>query len=499
MSDRISGIVRAVRQPSGKLLFLEVDDGKSPLKWQIVCDLQTTFLYPKDKTIFTEAATAASKTPKESITPKESQLIPFSKAFFGEWCYVTIEVRKRIVRKAEKVGSWQHPEECQADKIQAYGSIEHATFPLPPYIYGTKSVKMSTLLKDYPQLRIRHPVTMAILRVRSVADQAIRKFMKKREVLLAHTPILTGADCEGAGETFFIRDSAEFFGREDPVTLTVSGQLDGEVAALGLRSIYTFGPTFRAEHSRTRRHMAEFWMMEPELAFITYEELQTFIIDFLQFCIGYVLEKCALDLRFLDGSGYVKSGLLEKLQICMKEVKKIDYVEALLLLRKLGYSEAETQFGIDLGSEMEMKLTEHFGSMVMVLRYPTSLKSFYMKECIVESEVDKSDVIDTSFGSDFKEVIDTSFESVVECMDVLAPGIGEIVGGSMREEDYGKLKQKMEKLGVKIPWYLDLRKHSTVPHGGFGLGFDRFVQFLTGAKRIQHVAQMPRSYKSLVE
>lgn len=443
----IKGIIRAVREASKTLRFLELDDGKGPYKHQIVCDKQTKYIYKDEPSVY-------------------------DKSKFGEWCMLIVKIRTIQTRIPSKVGKWQHTDEIVADEIKSYGIIDHSEFPIPTYVYGTKSISMKKLL-EYPQLRMRHPVVLSIFRIRDLTDQAIRSFMSMKSIKLAQTPILTGADCEGAGETFTITNSDKFFERDELVSLTVSGQLDGEVAALGMSSIYTFGPTFRAEHSLTRRHLAEFWMVEPELCYITYEELQEFIIDFLHYCIKFVLEHGKYDLEYLVGSGYVHSDTIEKLQKCTKDIVRINYSDALIKLRELGYTKEETQFGIDLCSEMETALTRHYDSLVMVLRYPKSLKSFYM-------------------------LPDKNESDVVECMDILAPNIGEIIGGSMREHDYDKLKQRMLDLHINIPWYLDLRKYSTIPHGGFGLGFDRFVQFLTGAKRIQHVIQAPRYYKKLM-
>lgn len=444
-------IGRVVKVREGKIRFLEIQDGKSTLVRQIVCDQSTKFFYRTEETT-----------------------MDYDASIFGRGCFIRID-GKLVDRPEKRVGKGQMKEEILAIKVVGYGSIDAASDPI------VSGVSLDRL-RVVPHLRQRDPRLTAVFRVRDEIEFAIHSFMRsgwKRRVYIARTPILTAADCEGAGETFLIKDSKDFFRTPTDVALTVSGQLDGEASALALGDIYTFGPTFRAEHSDTSRHLAEFWMVEPELTFIDFEELQQFTISFIQYIIKWVLRECKDDIQYLQTHGEDKD-LIKKLTKCSETPAKIiTYREALdTLVEHLGYPPEEIKFGIDLESEMEKALVHYYGGgMLMVTHYPEELKSFYM------SPSDSSR--------------DPMVEGCVEAMDLLASGIGEIVGGSMREHDYDRLKAKMERLKIDIPTYLDLRKYSSVPHGGFGLGLERIVSYITGMHSVRDVIQMPHTYKHL--
>lgn len=405
---------------------------------------------------------------KESKFLYKDTDIDYSLTHFGPGCYIMAVGTKqeRPFKKGSDSTIYQ-PYEILVKTITSYSKIDQLRYPM------AKTISTETL-RGLPYLRQHHPVFKSVLRVRSHLQDAIHSYMQSRSVIKVDTPIITGDDCEGAGEIFMIEDSAKFFDRKDQVGLTVSGQLHGECAASGLKDIYTFGPTFRAEHSQTSRHAAEFWMVEPELSFIDFKDLQKFTVEFLLYIVKYIKEHCLDDLKYLERSGYSQSDLIAKLdKVIETKPTTITYREALVLLvDKLGYTSDEIYFGMDLGSEMEKKITKHFDGLVVVTHYPTELKSFYMLE-------DRAD------------------SKVVEAMDILAPGIGEIVGDSMRESDYYILKSKMASTKVDIPWYLELRKDHCIPHGGFGLGFERMVMYVTGMSCIHDVTFMPRAYKRL--
>ena len=362
------------------------------------------------------------------------------------------------------------------------------------------------VLRDQAHLRFRTNLFGAIFRVRSAISFAIHQFFNQNQFFYINTPIITGADAEGAGEMFgvtnfdlndiprneegnidFIQD---FFGRK--TNLTVSGQLEGETAAMGLGRIYTFGPTFRAENSNTTRHLAEFWMIEPEVAFFNLEDNIDLAENFLKYVISYVLDNCKNDLEFLDKrfaeeqkqkpeKDRAKEGLIEKLQnVVEKRFKRVSYTEAIdILLNSKENKKGKFQFpieawGADLQSEHERYLVEkHFECPVVLFDYPKDIKAFYMK-----------------LNEDGK---------TVAAMDVLFPGIGEIIGGSEREARYDVLTKKMKEMGVdehELWWYLDTRKFGSVPHAGFGLGLERLVLFITGMTNIRDVIPFPRTPKS---
>ena len=362
------------------------------------------------------------------------------------------------------------------------------------------------ILRDQAHLRFRTNLFGAIFRVRSAISFAIHQFFNQNQFFYINTPIITGADAEGAGEMFGVTNfdlnniprneegnidfTQDFFGRK--TNLTVSGQLEGETAAMGLGRIYTFGPTFRAENSNTTRHLAEFWMIEPEVAFFNLEDNIDLAENFLKYVISYVLDNCKNDLEFLDKrfaeeqkqkpeKDRAKEGLIEKLQnVVEKRFKRVSYTEAIdILLNSKENKKGKFQFpieawGADLQSEHERYLVEkHFECPVVLFDYPKDIKAFYMK-----------------LNEDGK---------TVAAMDVLFPGIGEIIGGSEREARYDVLTKKMKEMSVdehELWWYLDTRKFGSVPHAGFGLGLERLVLFITGMTNIRDVIPFPRTPKS---
>ena len=361
-------------------------------------------------------------------------------------------------------------------------------------------------LREQAHLRFRTNLFGAVFRVRSAVSFAIHQYFNQNQFFYINTPIVTGADAEGAGEMFGVTNfdlnniprneegeidyTQDFFGRK--TNLTVSGQLEGETAAMGLGRIYTFGPTFRAENSNTTRHLAEFWMIEPEVAFNNLEDNIDLAEDFLKYVINYCLENCKDDLEFLDKrfeeeqkqkpeKERGKEGLIEKLQnVVTKRFKRVSYTEAIDILlnskenKKGKFAYPIEAWGADLQSEHERFLVEkHFESPVVLFDYPKEIKAFYMK-----------------LNEDNK---------TVAAMDVLFPGIGEIIGGSEREARLDVLTQKMEEMHVdseELWWYLDTRKFGSVPHAGFGLGLERLVLFVTGMTNIRDVIPFPRTPKS---
>lgn len=368
------------------------------------------------------------------------------------------------------------PFEMQADTITIIGECQ-SDFPLQ----GKKFHSLD-YLRSIPEWRGRTGLFRAVARIRDTCIQATHDFFHERGFLNIHTPIITSSDCEGAGETFEVTTGypEPFF--KKPAYLTVSGQLQGEVAACSFGNIYTFGPTFRSEKSKTSRHLSEFWMCEPEMTFISYDDLLSLAEDYIKYCIQRVLEKTD-EMTFLsqyrtEHESKTDGDLVEQLkQIIVSPFYRIDYIDALsVLATKSSFS--PLTFGDDLPSDQEKWLVSHFGKPVIVTRYPKSLKSFYMRE---------------TYGCDQEK-------KTVDCMDILVPGIGELVGGSMREDSYDVLKQSMvdRKMTIEtLQWYLDLRKYGSVPHGGFGLGFERLVLLCTGLKNIRDTIQFPTAFESL--
>lgn len=343
-------------------------------------------------------------------------------------------------------------------------------------------------LRTISHLRPRTNTFEAVFRVRSLIAYAIHKFFQEREFVYVHTPLITGSDCEGAGEMFQVTTldlenvpkneeggidfTQDFFGK--PTNLTVSGQLNGEAYAMAFKNIYTFGPTFRAENSNTTRHAAEFWMIEPEIAFADLEDDMALAESMLKYIIRYVLEHAPEEMQFFNS--FVDKGLLERLNhVVSSDFAHVTYTEAIEILEKNnGNFEYKVSWGADLQTEHERYLTEEvFKRPVFVTDYPKEIKAFYMK-----------------LNPDGK---------TVAAVDCLVPGIGEIIGGSQREDDYGKLCQRMEELGLNkedYGFYMDLRKYGTARHAGFGLGFERCVMYLTGMTNIRDVVPFPRTVKN---
>lgn len=381
----------------------------------------------------------------------------------------------------ESLGQGQSVE-IQAEKIEIYGTADPEAYPLQ------KKGHTMEFLRDIAHLRPRTNTFGAVFRIRHNMAMAIHTFFHERGFFYFHTPIITASDCEGAGQMFQVTTmnlydlkkdetgqidySNDFFGKQ--ASLTVSGQLEGELAAMSMGSIYTFGPTFRAENSNTPRHLSEFWMIEPEVAFNEIEENMQLAQDFIQYCVKWALDNCKDDINFLS-SMYDKE-LIERLQFVVNnDFKRLTYTEGVEILMAAiakGHKfEFPVGWGTDLQSEHERYLVEqHFQKPVILTDYPKEIKSFYMKQ-----------------NDDGK---------TVRAMDVLFPKIGEIIGGSQREEDYDKLKNRADEMGVPtkdIWWYLETRKFGTAPHSGFGLGFERLLLFVTGMSNIRDVIPFPRT------
>lgn len=372
--------------------------------------------------------------------------------------------------------------ELQAEIIKVYGSCDPNSYPLQ------KKGHSLEFLREKAYLRPRTNTFGAILRIRHHMAIAIHTFFHERGFYYIHTPIITSSDAEGAGQMFHVttldidnpprtKEGAvdykkDFFGK--PTSLTVSGQLEGELCALALGAIYTFGPTFRAENSNTPRHLAEFWMIEPEVAFFDNNDNMDLAEAFTKHCVQWALDHCMEDLTFL--AEHFDKGLIERLHFVLeKPFDRITYTEGIEILTKAIEGGRTFEFpvywGADLSSEHERYLVEeHFHNPVIMTDYPKEIKAFYMKQ-----------------NDDGK---------TVRGMDVLFPAIGEIIGGSEREEDYHKLKTHAEAMGIPekdIWWYLDTRRFGTVPHAGFGLGFERLLLFVTGMSNIRDVIPFPRT------
>lgn len=368
----------------------------------------------------------------------------------------------------------KQPFELKADSV----TVEGASAPDYPLQKKRHSVEF---LRTIQHLRPRTNLFSATFRVRSVAAQAVHTFFQDRGFVYVQTPIITGSDCEGAGEMFRVTTlspgekdlSKDFFGHQ--CNLTVSGQLEAEALAMGLGRVYTFGPTFRAENSNTPRHAAEFVMIEPELAFCELPDLMDFAEDFVRSCVDEVLSTCPEELALFDR--WVEPGLIDSLKtVAGENFARITYREAISILQKSGKNfEYPVSYGIDLQTEHERYLSEeHFKKPTMVTDYPRNIKAFYMRA---------NDDGDT-----------------VAAMDLLVPRIGELIGGSQREERYDLLRDRILAMGQEASsydWYLDLRRFGSVPHSGFGMGFERFIMMLTGVSNIRDVIPFPRTPGSL--
>ena len=382
--------------------------------------------------------------------------------------------------------------ELICSSIKIYGDVDGSIYPIP------KNKLKLEHIRQYPHLRIRTKTIAAIARIRNSCSNATHEFFQNHDFNYVHTPILTGNDCEGAGETFTVENKLGedlFFGK--PTSLTVSGQLHGETYACGLSNIYTFGPTFRAEDSHTTRHLSEFWMIEPEMCFIDFKDLIDISEDYLKYCISYCLEKNREEIEFFNK--HYDNSLLESLQsivektfvrMTYKEVIEsinTDIIDGKVIIRdpnmenkkfkKIAKGKHIFEGPInttdkllppkyDLDSEHEKYMTSKINGPLIITDFPKDIKSFYMKDN------------DDNFS--------------VQAMDILVPNIGEIIGGSMREDNYEILEKKMADKNIDIPWYLDLRKYGSAPHGGFGLGFERLIMLVTGVYNIKDIIPYPR-------
>ncbi|MBT3981903.1 MAG: asparagine--tRNA ligase [Bacteriovoracaceae bacterium] len=369
--------------------------------------------------------------------------------------------------------------ELDAKEFTIVGHVE-ADYPLQ------KKATSLEFLRENAHLRARTQLFGAVFRVKNALSYATHRFFQEQDFYWIHTPILTASDCEGAGEMFRVSTldpknpplddkgeidyTKDYFGA--PTHLTVSGQLNVECFSMGLNKVYTFGPTFRAENSHTHRHLSEFWMIEPEIAFAGLDEVADLAIEYMKYLINYCLSHCPKELEFIEKRE--SPGLVERLQgVVTSEVVKITYTKAIEILEAAHAKENfefAPKWGIDLQTEHERYLTEGFHQgPVIVTDYPKDIKAFYMK-----------------LSDDGK---------TVRAMDVLVPGIGEIIGGSQREEKLDTLKKRIKEMNLSESdywWYLDLRKYGTAPHGGFGLGFERMVQYVTGLHNIRDVMAFPR-------
>ncbi len=427
----VSGWIRTVRDQKS-FAFIEVNDGSTLANLQIVADAGL----PNYADLLLTMTTGASVTVKGHLveSPGKNQSL-----------------------------------ELRADEIRVLGTSDPARYPLQ------KKRHSFEFLRTIAHLRPRTNTQGAVLRVRSALALATHLFFHQRGFLYVHTPIITGSDCEGGGEMFRITTladskdlSKDFFGK--PTYLTVSGQLEGEILATAMSDIYTFGPTFRAENSNTSRHLAEFWMIEPEMAFADLKTNMECAESYLKFCVNYLLEHCKEDLAFFDQ--FIEKGLIERLQtVATAPFAHIPYTEAIEILKKAPKQfEFPVEWGTDLQSEHERYLAEEFCKKpVIITDYPAQIKAFYMRA-----------------NPDGK---------TVAAMDILVPKIGELMGGSQREERLDVLEQKIKDHHLNREdywWYLELREYGSVPHAGFGVGFERLVLFATGMENIRDVIPFPR-------
>ncbi len=391
---------------------------------------------------------------------------------------ITVGASIEVTGRIEPTPGMQQPFEMKAESLTVLG-VSPVDYPLQK--------KRHTLeyLRTIQHLRPRANLFQCAFRIRSIAAQAIHRFFHDRGFVYVHTPLITGSDCEGAGEMFQVTTldmdnlpktedgkvnfNEDFFGK--PVSLTVSGQLNAEIFALAFRDVYTFGPTFRAENSYTARHAAEFWMIEPEIAFAELEDDLRLEEDMIKYIISAVLEEAPEEMKFLNN--FVDKGLIERLEgVRNAEFARVSYTDAVKILEESGAAfEYKPYWGCDLQTEHERYLTEkHFGRPVFVTDYPKEIKAFYMR-----------------MNDDGK---------TVAAADLLVPGIGELCGGSQREERLDVLEARILELGMKPEdywWYLELRKYGSVKHSGFGMGFERMIMYLTGIANIRDVLPFPRT------
>lgn len=458
----VKGWVRTFRNNQ----FIAINDGSSMNNIQAVVDFTTT-----DENLLKRITTGAA-----------------------------ISVTGKLV---ESLGKGQRVE-VKVESLDIIGDCDAEKYPLQPKKHSLE------FLREIAHLRFRTNTFNAVFKVRNALAFAIHKFFNERGFVYIHTPIITGSDAEGAGEMFrvttldfnniprnedgSINFREDFFGRS--TNLTVSGQLEGELAAMAFGEIYTFGPTFRAENSNTTRHLAEFWMIEPEMAFYELDENMDLAEDLLKYVIQYALDHCSDELEFLKNrlideekqkpqNERSELDLISKLNFCLTHnFERLTYSEAIEILKsskpnqKKQFKYHIDDWGADLQSEHERYLVEkHFKKPVILTDYPADIKAFYMKQ----------------------NKIDEKGRRTVRAMDILFPGIGEIVGGSQREEDLSKLETRMNELNIPVEemsWFLDTRRFGSVPHSGFGLGFERLVLFVTGMTNIRDVIPFPRTPKN---
>lgn len=399
-------------------------------------------------------------------------------ANFKDISKLPISSSLKVIGTVVETPNAKQPFEIQAKEVVIEG-MSNSDYPLQ------KKRHTFEYLRSIAHLRPRSNAFSAVFRVRSVAAYAIHKFFQEQNFVYTHTPILTGSDCEGAGEMFRVTTldldnvakteegaidySQDFFGKE--TNLTVSGQLNGETFALAFRNIYTFGPTFRAENSNTARHAAEFWMVEPEISFADLEDNMKLAEDMLTYVIKYVMDECPEEIAFFNQ--FIDKGLVERLNhVVNSNFARVTYTDAVEILKNCGKKfDYDVEWGIDLQTEHERFLTEeHFKCPVFVTDYPKDIKAFYMR-----------------MNEDNK---------TVAAMDLLVPGIGEIIGGSQREERLDVLKSRMAELNLNEEdywWYLELRKYGETKHSGYGLGFERLIMYITGMSNIRDVIPFPRT------
>ncbi|NLA15574.1 MAG: asparagine--tRNA ligase [Bacteroidales bacterium] len=440
---QVKGWVRTKRGIKN-ITFIALNDGSTVHNVQIVCDM-------KDFT--------------------EDQLRPVTTG-------ACIRVRGMLVDSPAAGQSV----EINAQELEVYGTADPHTYPLQ------KKGHSMEFLREIAHLRPRTNTFGCIFRIRHAMAYAIHKYFNDKGFVYIHTPIITASDCEGAGAMFQVTTldlnnppkgkdgkvdySQDFFGKL--TSLTVSGQLEGELGAMALGQVYTFGPTFRAENSNTPRHLAEFWMIEPEMAFYDIHENMDLAEDFIKYLVRYALEHCQSDLQFLNQR--VDKDLINRLEgVCNTEFARLTYTEGVtILMQSKENFEFPVSWGVDLHSEHERYLVEkHFKRPVILTDYPKEIKAFYMKE-----------------NEDGK---------TVRAMDVLFPKIGEIIGGSQREENLDIQRRRIKEMGLledTLDWYLDTRRFGTAPHSGFGLGFERLLLFVTGMANIRDVIPFPRTPKS---
>ena len=435
----ICGWVRTLRD-SKAFAFIELNDGTFFKNVQIVCD--------------------------ETL------------ANFRDVVKITLGSSLKITGRLVLTPAMKQPFEIKAEQVEVIGLCS-PEYPLQ------KKRHTFEYLRTQAHLRARTNTFSAVFRIRSLAAQAIHAFFAQRGFVYVHTPLITTSDCEGAGEMFRVttldlndlpkdehgrvKESEDFFGK--PANLTVSGQLNGEAYCMAFRNIYTFGPTFRAENSNTPRHAAEFWMIEPEIAFADLQDDMQLAEDMLKYVINDVMSKAPEEYEFLNQ--FVDKGLTERLShVASSTFAHVSYTDAIDILQKSGQKfDYDVHWGMDIQTEHERYLAEkHFGGPVCVHDYPKDIKAFYMR-----------------MNEDQK---------TVAAVDVLVPGIGELIGGSQREERLDMLEKRIAELGLNpesYSWYLDLRRYGTVPHAGFGLGFERLIMYLTGMSNIRDVLPFPRT------